>query len=696
MPKFLLEILSEEIPAALQSYAQKSFFDLFSSATKDLSVGKIEVFTSCRRIAVLIDDVNSDPVNKKVDKKGPSVGSDLSVVERFATSMGTSASNLYIKSIGNKEYYFAPVVGKVLCIDEVMRQRTEDILRSFSWPRSMRWGNYSLNWIRPIKSIVCMLGKSVIPVQFHHYTAGAVTIGPHVDPALKKIKITSAEEYKSLLMKGDVVLSQFERENLIKAQISQLEAEHGFSVCVTEELLSEVVGITESPNVLMGSFPQSFLDLHECIVETVIVSHQKVFPVSKNGRLLNKFVVVSSISSNAPIRGYERVITARLADAASMVLIDSKTPLCELGPKLKQLIFHKKLGSFREKVQRVRALAKFIAFWVPNASIIKVEEAAELAKLDLLTTFVRDFPKLAGFVGSHYLNLGGETDVEIIDAVRDHYLPVDAADVCPNAPVTVTLALADKIDTLVGLISVKEKVTSTRDPLGIRRAAIGVLRIIIENKLDVPLQVFLMKAIDLYPSSLFFSLIKKIGASSDEEKQRKDDVVNFTLSFFSERLKALLLKSGVSQAVFAAVSGGITRPLVLTEKCIAISEWLKQADGAEFVQLHKRMMGILKGFSGSAKAKFSKKVLVLPEEVSLVQEFEVFQSLFCNALKERNFEMAFSRCADLLKPITVFMDSVLVNVEDPELRKNRIGLLLSISETLNELCDFEILSRNFS
>ncbi|QHD65404.1 glycine--tRNA ligase subunit beta [Neorickettsia findlayensis] len=696
MPKFLLEILSEEMPVALQSYAQKSFFDLFSSATTDLSVGKIEVFTSCRRVAVLIDDVNSDLVNQKVDKKGPSVGSDLSVVERFATSMGTSTSDLYIKSIGNKEYYFAPVAGKVLCIDDIMRQRIEAILGSFSWPRSMRWGNYSLNWIRPIKSIVCMLGKSIIPVQFHHYTAGAVTVGPYVDPALQKIKITSAEEYQSILMKGGVILSQVERENLVKEQISQLEAKHGFSVCVTEESLNEVVGITESPNVLLGSFPQSFLGLHERIIETVIVSHQKVFPVSKNGRLLNKFVFVSSIASDAPIRGYERVITARLADAASMVLIDSKNPLCELGPKLKQLIFHKRLGSFSEKVQRVRALAKFIAFWVPNASIIKVEEAAELAKLDLLTTFVRDFPKLAGFMGSHYLSLCGETDVEIIDAVRDQYLPVDAADFCPTAPVTVTLALADKIDTLVGLISVKEKVTSTRDPLGIRRSAIGVLRIIIENKLDVPLQVFLMKAIDLYPSSLFFSLIKKIGAGSDEEKQKKDDVVNFTLNFFSERLKALLFKRGVSQAVFASVSDGITRPLVLTEKCIAISRWLKQAEGIEFVQLYKRMMGILRGFSDSAKAKFSKKVLVLPEEMSLIQEFEVFRPLFSNAVKERNFEMVFLQCTGLLKPITVFMDSVLVNVEDHELKKNRIGLLLSITETLDELCDFKVLSRNFS
>lgn len=694
MSKFLLEVLSEEMPSGLQGYAQRSFLAFFLSAVRDLKVGEVEVFVSCRRIIVTVDGIDTSFVVERVDKKGPAVESDPLIVERFATSNATTVSQLCTKAVGNREYYFASAREKPLCIEEIMKQRTEEILKNFTWPTSMRWGSYAINWVRPIKSIVCMLGEKVLPVCFHHYTAGAVTKGSFHDPSAGELVVTSAEDYMSLLLRHGVIASQSDRKNIIKKKISELEKENNFSVHLSEELLAEVVGLTESPNVFIGSFPASFLDLPDRLIMTVIVSHQKVFPIFKDGALLNKFIVVSSLSSEAPIRGYERVITARLADAASMVSIDFKTPLGELKPKLKQLVFHKKLGNFAEKVERVRALAKFVAFWVTNASIIKVGEAAELAKLDLLTTFVRDFHELAGFIGAYYLSLEGGRDPEIIDAVRDHYLPVDADSPCPGAPVTVTLALADKMDTLVGLISANEKVTSTRDPLGIRRAAVCILRIIIENNLNVPLKVFLMKAIDLYPPSLFFSLMSRLGINSDEEKKRKGDIMNFILDFFNERLRVMLLKKGVSQAIFSSVSSTIEYPLMLAKKCISVTEWLAQAEGIKFMRLYKRIVGIQKNFADAAKAKFSKKVLVLPEEVELIQSFEDFQPLFSGAMKSGDFKTALALCNDLAGPISVFMDRVVVDVESPELKKNRVGLLLSVAEVLDELCRFDLLTKH--
>ncbi|AHX11650.1 glycine--tRNA ligase, beta subunit [Neorickettsia helminthoeca str. Oregon] len=660
---------------------------------RNLKVGTVEVFVSCRRIAVIVHDVDTNFTLSGLDRKGPSLGSGIKIVEKFASSAGVTVPDLYTRTVGSKEYYFAPSRESNITVVQVLKKITEDILMGFAWPRSMRWGKYNFTWIRPIKSITCMLGGEVVPVQFHHYSAANVTRGSGATSDFREITIGSAEEYVSLLRRNSIILSQAERRNIIKEQIAKIEAEHNFCVQVTDSLLDEVVGISESPNAMLGSFDEDFLRLPEELIKTVIISHQKVFPVYQNRKLLNKFIAVSSLANDAPVRGYERVITARLADAVSMVLIDTKIPLVDYAPKLKQLIFHKKLGSFSEKTGRIVALAKFVALWVPNASIIKVEKAAEIAKVDLLTTFVRDFPELAGFVGSYYLKLSGEDDCEIINALRDQYLPVDAADVCPAAPVTVTLALADKMDNLVGLISANEKVTSTRDPLGLRRAAIGILRIIIENNINVPLKVFLMKAIDLYPASLFRSLIDRISINPDEEKQRKSDVMMFILEFFSERLKALLLKQGVGIEVFNSVASNIEHPLLLKKKCVAIAVWLRLDSGIEFLKLHKRISGILETTDVQLKSKYNKKVFVSDEERMLAESFESFQGVFTKSLKNGDFEKALSELSGLAGPLTLFMDNVIINATDPELKRNRIGLLNTISETVSELCQFEVLCK---
>ena len=695
MHSFLLEILCEEIPSRMQNYARYKFNEaLIKNVIAPLKINEsnLQIFTTPRRIAILISNMPQKQQAKVVEKKGPAKNSSPETIAKFLLSNNKQNQDLYYKTVNNKEYCFIQTEHASIDVKDFLKESVEKILQNFHWPNPMRWGCGNLEWIRPIKSIACILDGELVPLQFYHYKSCKETFGNRILAKDKKLTIVNAEKYKELLKQIYVILDQEERKAIILDQVKNLEGQNKISVNINPKLLEEVVGIIEWPHCILGSFDKDFLQLPATLIVNVIEKHQKIFPVFCNEIITNKFVVVTNFNNDSVRAGYEKVISARLHDAKSMIEHDTKKNLQSYVEQLCQITFHQKLGSFYEKTQRITSLAKFISFWVPNASIVKVEKAAELCKADLCTSAVKEFPEMAGLIGAHYLELENEKDIEILSAIKSHNMPTGAEDGCPTEPAAIAISIADKIDNITGFFSVAEKITSAKDPLGIRRNTICVLRTILKNKIDISLRVVIMRSIDLYPQSLFCSLIEKIGFKPDEEKQRKNHVISLILDFLQERLGNLLEREGFDDAIISSSKEEMDRPVLMHTKCSAITAFVKTDNGKSFLNSIKRVYNILqknKEFVSKIKQKYSRKIFVEQEEVLLADSVEDTSSMLDTFLKEDNFVQALTGLTKITSSLDIFMNRIMINCEEEDVKKNRFGLLLFLWSTLNASFKFE-------
>ena len=737
MPDLLLELYSEEIPARMQRDAQENLRKLVTDKFVDagLTYEGAKAFSTPRRLALVVHGLLAKAKDIREEKKGPRVDAPERAIEGFVKAAGLkSISEAKIQEDKKGNFYIALIEKKGRAAEEVIAEIVPEIVRTFPWPKSMRWGSGSLNWVRPLHSIVCTFGPETEEPEVIRFSIGGVDSGDHTHghPVMApgRIKVKRLEDYLHKLDQAKVVADRDRRKAMILADAKDLALAQGLELIEDEGLLEEVAGLVEWPVVLMGEFEKSYLDIPQEVIRATIRANQKCFVLrdAKTGKLANKFLLVSNLEAkdggSAIKAGNARVIRARLADAKFFWDQDRKTRLEARLPKFSEITFHEKLGTQAERIERIARLAKELAPIV-KADPAKAERAARLAKLDLVTDMVGEFPELQGLMGKYYALAEG-IEPEIAAALEEHYKPQGPNDRVPTSPVSAAVALADKIDTLVGFWAIDEKPTGSKDPYALRRAALGVIRLILDNNLRIPLFDYLSKPFARNANAALFAEFLKakeyleaidkspfapiivrptIAELAVIFRQRQIDEAETVakymearalelLSFFADRLKVHLRDQGARHDLVDAVFAleGQDDLLMIVRRVEALGKFLATDDGKNLLAGYKRAANILgieekkdnKQYSGEPDTK----LLQQPEEKALADAIQKVEGEVANALKQENFEGAMAAISKLRAPVDAFFDKVTVNADDKALRENRLKLLNRIRAATRTVADF--------
>ncbi len=690
MPDLLLELFSEEIPARMQSRAAADLARAVNKALLDAGFmpENVRSFAGPRRLVCVAGGLPARQPDRREEKKGPRVGAPEKAVEGFLKSAGLSSlDQCETRSDKKGEYYVAVIEQKGRDTAAVIAEFVPEIIRGFSWPKSMRWSDGDLRWVRPLHRILCVFNDEPVAFDVGGVTAGDETEG-HRFMAPGVIQTRRFEDYSAKLRAAHVILDAEERKEIIAADAATLCKAQGLELVDDPGLLNEVAGLAEWPVALMGSFDEKFLKLPDEVLTASMRGHQKYFSVKdpKTDGLASKFVCVANIEApdgGAAMRtGYERVLTARLSDAWYLYNQDLKTRLEDRIADLDKVTFFEGLGSVGDKARRVAALAKEIAPAV-DADPAAAERAAVLAKADLVSQMVYEFPELQGVMGRYYALEQGEP-AEIADAIRNHYKPAGQDDDVPTAPVSVAVALADKIDTLTAFYTIDKKPTGSSDPFALRRNALGVTGIINETTARLDLREI---------------IADQITRLADKIPQGRTPVlVNFELlTFIHDRLKVYLREKGHKHdhidAVLAGADGQLEDDLVLiVSRLEALEAFLKTDNGENLVAAYKRAANILKA-EEKKKAlpenlSVDAKALEALEEKSLFKSLEIAETDARKAAEAENFEAAMGALSALRAPLDAFFDKVTVNADDAALRANRLALLQRLIAATAKVADF--------
>jgi glycyl-tRNA synthetase beta chain len=718
MTDFLLELLSEEIPARMQANARNEMARLFAECTAEtgLPTGPIDAYSTPRRLVLIARDVAEATEARREETKGPRTSAPPQALEGFLRKTGLRHDQLEDRD----GVYFAIAERPGRPAAEILGDTVKRIISDFAWPKSMRWGSSSLRWVRPLHGIVAMLGEEIVPVEIDGIVSGATTVG-HRFHHPGDITIGGASDYIEKLRACHVIVDQEERERIIREGAEAAATEAGLSLLADEGLVVENAGLTEWPMPLLGEFDEDFLDVPREVIVLTMRTNQKYFAcTASDGGLAPAFVCVANVAANdggaAIVEGNRRVLAARLADARFFWEQDLKVPLEDQASKLDGIVFHEKLGTIADKVERVAKLAR----WLIESGVIKadpnqVERAARLAKADLVTGMVGEFPELQGVIGGYLAETQGEPKA-VAEAIRDHYKPAGQGDEVPSEPVSVALALADKLDSICAFFAVGLKPTGSKDPFALRRAAIASIEIIVRNGLRLPLV-----------QGLRGSLANRAGQVSDSSAAHQlDRTARELIDFFADRLKVQQREAGVRHDLIDAVFalGGEDDLVRLLARVSALQEFVETDAGANLFTAYKRAANILKkenwdlprvmatrGEQGIPQTG-EEDPLVLVEEPAIaeaVAEMATGSSAPANAPAEEkalvaalgaaepkanaavdaeDFTAAMAALASLRAPIDAFFDKVTVNDPDKATRARRLNLLTSFRDAVNSVADF--------
>ena len=693
MPDLLLELFSEEIPARMQAKAADDLRRMVTDklVAEGLVYEGAKAFATPRRLALTVHGIPARQSDLKTERRGPKIGAPDAAVQGFLKATGLkSLDEATIQRDPKGDFYVALIEKPGRATIDVLAEILPVIIRTFPWPKSMRWGERSarsgsLSWVRPLHSIIATFGleteePDVVKFAVDGIEAGQTTFG-HRFMAPAAIPVRRFEDYEAKLLDSKVVLEPERRKDTIVTDAKQLAFAQGFELVEDQGLLDEVAGLVEWPVALMGSFDQEFLSIPDEVIRATIRNNQKCFVVRDpgTGKLANKFILTANIEATdggkTIIGGNERVIRARLSDAKFFYETDLKTKLEERLPKFDQIVFHEKLGSQAERIKRIGRLAAEIAPLV-DADVEKAKRAAHLAKADLLTEVVGEFPELQGLMGKYYALAQGE-DASVAAASEEHYKPQGPADRVPTDPVSVAVALADKIDTLVGFWAIDEKPTGSKDPYALRRAALGVIRLIVDNMLRLPI-------LNVAKSAM-------VGLPEKGDAQR---LSHDLLSFFADRLKVQLRDQGARHDLVDAVFslGGQDDLLMVVRRVEALGRFLDTDDGKNLLAGTKRASNILaieekkdkRAFDGAPDAG----LYTLPEEKVLASAIDQAGREAAAAVQKEDFATAMSAMARLRPAVDAFFDKVKVNDDEPRVRENRLKLLNEIRAATRAVADF--------
>jgi glycyl-tRNA synthetase beta chain len=665
MPDVLLELFSEEIPARMQAGAARDLERLIVGALTDrgfLFEG-IKAFAGPRRLTLAIAGLPARQNDVREELKGPKLDAPQAALDGFLKKTGLTKDQLRVEKTPKGDVYMAVIERAGRETAHVLAEIIPEVMAKFPWPKSMRWKpGLSVRWVRPLHSILCTFDGELVPFSFAGISSGLHTRG-HRFLSEGKIEAKRFDDYAQKLKAAHVVLEAEERAAIIFEGVKQAAFVHGLEMIPDEGLLAEVSGLAEWPVVYIGTIPVEFMDVPAEILQTSMRTHQKYFSLRdpKTGKMANRFALVANMiakdGGKEIVAGNERVLRARLSDAKFFWDEDRKHSLASRVEKLKGIVFHAKLGTQFERVQRIEKLAGEIAAKI-GADVEKAKRAAHLCKADLTSGMVGEFPELQGVMGRYYA-LHDKEDASVADAIRDHYKPVGPNDAVPTEKVAIAVALADKLDALAGFFEVGEKPTGSGDPFALRRAALGVIRILLENKLRLPLEV-----------------------ESD------------LLSFFADRLKVALKEKGTRYDLIDAVfSLSHEDDLVrLVARVEALQAFLKTDDGANLLAGYKRASNIVKieekKDNKTFIGKVNERLLSEPAEKALYEGLAAAKSSIAPLLAKEDFAAAMKQMAALRVPVDAFFDAVKVNADDKSVRENRLNLLASLRATLHQVADF--------
>ncbi|HRA94578.1 MAG TPA: glycine--tRNA ligase subunit beta [Aestuariivirga sp.] len=706
MPELLIELFSEEIPARMQAKAAEDLRSLITNGLVEagLTYEGAQAHATPRRLVLSVEGLNAKAADMREERKGPRTDAPKPAIDGFLKSTGLKLDQLTVQDDKKGKFYIATIKKPGRAATDVVAELLPDVIRKFPWPKSMRWASGHLRWVRQLLSIVCTFDGEVVPFEIEGIPSGNTTLG-HRFLSSKKIEVRRFEDYSQKLLKAHVIVDAHVRAETIRAEAKNLAFAQGLEMIEDEGLLKEVAGLVEWPVVLMGEFDRNFLSVPPEVIVTTIKNNQKCFALrDKTGKLANRYLLVSNMvatdGGKMIVAGNNKVIAARLSDAKFFWDQDRKTRLEDLLPKLDQITFHAKLGSQGERVKRIEALAGEIAKTI-KADVEKSKLAARLAKADLVTGMVGEFPELQGLMG-HYYALDQGMDKEVAEAIRDHYKPQGPSDSIPVSKIGQAVALADKLDTLVGFWMIQEQPTGSKDPFALRRAALGVVRTILEKDIRLPIGKFLSEHIE---RSMLNNVRHEWALKRPEEMTEKEAEATFgrrlkkviaddATSFFADRLKVYLKDQGARHDLIDAVFslGGQDDLLMIVRRVEALSKFLDSDDGKNLLAGVKRASNILKieekkdnrSFDGLPNAQ----LLIQGEERDLHRAVSAAEANARKAVDAEDFGAAMTAIAKLRGPVDAFFDKVTVNADDPSFRENRLKLLNRIRAATLAVADF--------
>ena len=709
MADFLLELRSEEIPARVQARARNDLARLFAECTGEagLKTGPIEAHSTPRRLLLIARDVAEATEASREEVKGPRTSAPPQALDGFLRKTGLTKEQLEERN----GVYFGVIERAGRPAVEILSETVKRIVADFPWPKSMRWGSGSLRWVRPLHGIVAMLGEEIVPVEIDDIVSGATTAG-HRFHHPGAITVGGAADYMQKLQACHVIVDQDERERIIREGAAAAVAEAGLQLLEDEGLAVENAGLTEWPVPLLGRFDDDYLDVPREVIVLTMRTNQKYFACTDGGGLLAPaFVCVANVAAKdggaAIVEGNRRVLAARLADARFFWEQDLKVPLEEQAKKLGGILFHEKLGTVADKVERVAKLARWLVeSGVIGADVQQVERAARLAKADLVTGMVGEFPELQGVIGGYLAAAQGEAR-DVADAIRDHYGT-------PTEPASVAVALADKLDTISAFFAIDQKPTGSKDPFALRRAAIGSIELIVGNGLRLSLT-----------QAVRGSLANRAGQATDSAAaHRLDRTADELIDFFADRLKVQQREAGVRHDLIDAVFalGGEDDLVRLLARVNALQRFVETQEGADLLTAYKRAANILKKEKWTGPQVMSSReeqgipqtgeedplVLVeepglkeavaemasgaagaeLPQERALIAALDTAELKAAAAVEAEDFTAAMAALATLRRPIDDFFDHVTVNDPDAEKRERRLNLLMRFRDAVNRVADF--------
>ena len=683
MPELLLEILSEEIPARMQGNAADNLKRIVVESLNDIGLEFVSAnsYVTPRRLAVVVDGLPNNTPEVSEERRGPRVDAPKKAIDGFVGGLGLTLNDLEKRKTEKGEFYFAVLSKTGQKTVVLLKGLLEEAISKVPWPKSMRWAGNTERWVRPIHSLICIFDGNVIPVSYGSCTADRKT-SAHRFLTNALVEVADFADYKKTLETGYVLIDPKDRRSKILGEIEILATKEQLTLLEDQALLDEVVGLVEWPIALMGHMDEAFLEIPQEVLTTTMRKNQKYFAlIAPDGTLAPRFIMI--VNKETPdqgasiIAGNERVLRSRLADAKFFWDQDRQSSLESRLNRLEAITFHAKLGTLAEKVARVGKLAIELAD-VVSANKQLVARAAQLAKADLVTAMVGEFPEVQGVMGRYYA-LNDDEAKEVAQAIEEHYAPAGPSDFCPVAPVSVTLALADKIDTLVGFWAIDEKPTGSKDPYALRRAALGIIRLVVENNHRLNL----MDA---------FSHAWKIAGYRGNQQSALEGL----LQFFYDRLRVYLRGKGVRHDLISSIfSNGIEDDLVrFLTRVDVLETFLKTDDGSNLLAAYKRAVNILRIEEKKDKITYDYsegldlKLLTEKNEISLAKTLIENLPTVKSALAVENYSGAMGSLASTRDLIDSFFNTVTVNCDDPLVRKNRLMILSLIRASFDQIADF--------
>jgi glycyl-tRNA synthetase beta chain len=685
MSEFFLELFSEEIPSSLQKSLREELLNSFIKEfnEKSISFKKSSSFSTPNRLVILFEGLQKQITLKSEQIKGPNVKASEVALEGFIRSNNINKKDLFKQTIDKGEFYFFKTKSKKLNTQNLLEQLVPSILHKIQWKKSMRWSDFSLNWGRPLKSILAIFDKKNLTFTFHHLTSSNSTFIDKEFEEKKKIFV-DFKDYNNFFKKLNITIDHNLRKNLIEKKLNDISSKKNITIENNPKLLNEVVDLTDQPNVILCEFDRKFLNIPKEILIITMQYHQKYFPTfDKKGNITNEFLVVTNKKDiNGLIKlGNERVVEARLNDAEFFWKKDKSQNLVKRVSMLKSMNYFKGLGTYFDKVQRMRKLGGMLSDEL-LISKDKVELSASICKVDLVSELVGEFPELQGVMGGYFAEAQG-FEKDVCKAISEQYLPAGLNSKVPKKPYSVALSLADKIDTLVGFFGINQKPTSSKDPFALRRLALGIIKTIIENKKDFKIRDLISYSAGLYLDQGF----------EFENKSLQTELISFLMDRLKFYMKEEKIRTDIIQASTSFLN--LDQSVIVFGKAKSLNKFINKPNGKDVVSSFKRASSILESELKDKNIELSNTtdpgIFKTEFEKNLYKKINELKKYFQNINKDEDFEESIKNLAESKKVIFDFFDNVTVNEDDITIKKNRLELIQMLCKTFDYYVNFSLI-----